>query len=66
MKIKGEFIVFDGYAVRIDKIVYVERRESYNDTKIHYEIGNDSDSFAVPDTVDKIMSCIKRNIKRKE
>lgn len=64
MKVKGKFIVFEAKAVKHENIVYLERRTSYDDTKIYFQIGRDHDTFTVKETVDEIIKCINRSTRR--
>lgn len=64
MKVKGKFLVFGEKAVRYQNIVYLERRTSYNDTKIYFQIGNDHDTFSVNESVDEIIKCMNRSTRK--
>jgi len=64
MKVKGKFIVFGEKAVRYQNIIYLERRSSYDDTKIYMEIGSQLETFTVKETVDEIIKCINRSARK--
>jgi len=64
MKVKGKFLVFVDKAVKCQNIVYLERRTSYDDTKIYFQIGESQDSFTVKEPIDDILKYISRITKR--
>jgi len=64
IKIKGNFLVFENKAIKHQNIIYLERRTSYNDTKIYYQIGSDQDSITVNEPIDDILKYISRIAKR--
>ena len=64
IKVKGNFLVFENKAIKHQNIIYLERRTSYNDTKIYYQIGSDQDSITVNEPIDDIIKCISRSTRR--
>ena len=64
MKVKGNFLVFENKAIKHQNIIYMERRSSYDDTKIYYQIGSSQDSITVNEPIDDILKYINRSAKR--